>query len=118
IDFNWAAANPVPTFSTDTTNESFAVRWTGTIAAPAAETENFQIHLPSCYPCEGKVKFAIYFDGKPLESISPPSDIKAAPSASSSNPHYSIPFADTKPHRLRIEYIQSGKIEDGGITFE
>ena len=123
IDFNWASANPVPSLSADTANESFAVRWTGTLAAPVAETDNFQIHLPFCYPCDGKVKFGIYLDGKPLEPLSPqpPSaGVSVSPRGRGmiSNPHYAIPFVDIKPHRFRIEYIQRGKIDEGGITFE
>jgi beta-glucosidase len=119
IDFNWASANPVPSLSADTSNESFAVRWTGTIAVPVAETDNFQIHLPFCYPCQGRVKFSIYLDGKPLDP-SQPSGSTATPSGrvSLSNPHYTIPFADTRPYPIRIEYSQSGKIPGGGITFE
>jgi beta-glucosidase len=31
--------------------------------------------------------------------------------------HFAIPFSDTKPHAIRIEYVQSGKI-NGGISFE
>jgi beta-glucosidase len=55
IDFDWAFANPVPGLSGDSTASSFAVRWSGTIAAPVAETDNFQIRLPICYPCDGKL---------------------------------------------------------------
>jgi len=123
IDFDWASANPVPSLSADTTANSFAVRWTGTIAAPVAETDNFQIHLPFCYPCGGKVKFAIYLDGKPLEALPPeppPPGIKVPPSGRGliSTQKYAIPFADTRPRPIRIEYVQSGKITGGGITFE
>jgi beta-glucosidase len=123
IDFDWAFANPVPSLSADTTANSFAVRWTGTIAAPVAETDNFQMHLPFCYPCDGKLKFAIFLDGKPLESLPPeppPPGVKVPPSGRGliSTQRYAIPFADTKPHQLRIEYIQSGKITGGGLSFE
>jgi beta-glucosidase len=120
IDFNWASANPVPSLSADTANETFAVRWTGTIAAPVAEINNFQIHLPSCYPCAGKVKFAIYLDGKPLAPQPPPPGVRVSLSSHDliSNPHYAIPFADTRLRQFRVEYIQSGKIDGGGISFE
>jgi beta-glucosidase len=123
IDFDWAFANPVPSLSADTAANSFAVRWTGTIAAPVPETDNFQMHLPFCYPCDGKLKFAIYLDGKPLESLPPeppPPGVKVPPSGRGliSTQRYAIPFADTKPHQIRIEYIQSGKITGGGLTFE
>jgi beta-glucosidase len=121
IDFDWASANPVPSLSADTAANSFAVRWTGTIAAPVAETENFTIHLPSCYPCGGKVKFAVYLDGKPLQALPPeppPPGVKAQPSGQVSTPRYAIRFTDTRPHPFRLEYLQSGSIMEGGITFE
>jgi beta-glucosidase len=123
IDFDWAFANPVPGLSGDSTASSFAVRWSGTIAAPVAETDNFQIRLPICYPCDGKLKFAIYLDGKPLEPLPPPqaqSPGRLPPSGRNFGAiqHFSIPFADTTPHALRIEYIQSGRIPLGGLAFE
>src|ERR1035437_5207592 len=123
IDFDWAFANPVPSLSADTTASSFAVRWTGTIAAPVAETDNFQIRLPFCFPCEGNLKFAIYFDGKPLDPLPPPhTDGPGRLPPSGRNfgaiQHFSIPFADTNPHTLRIEYMQSGRIAGGGLAFE
>ena len=123
IDFDWAFANPVPSLSADTTANSFAVRWTGTIAAPVAETDNFTIHLPFCYPCDGKLKFGVYLDGKPLEALPPeppPAGVRVPPSGRGliSTQRYAIPFADTKPHQFRLEYIQSGKITGAGLTFE
>jgi beta-glucosidase len=123
IDFDWAFANPVPSLSADTTAKSFAVRWTGTIAAPVAETDNFTIHLPFCYPCNDKLKFGVYLDGKPLEALPPeppPAGVRVPPSGRGliSTQRYAIPFADTKPHQFRLEYIQSGKITGAGLTFE
>jgi beta-glucosidase len=124
LDFDWAFANPVPSLSANTTADSFAVRWTGTIAAPVAEADNFDFRLPFCYPCGGKLKFAIYLDGKPLEPLPPPPTPPGAPGLPPSGRNfggvqrYSIAFADTSPHSLRIEYIQSGRISGGGITFE
>jgi beta-glucosidase len=124
IDFDWAFANPVPALSADTTADSFAVRWAGTIAAPVEETDNFQFRLPYCYPCDGKLKFALYLDGKLLDPLPPP---PTAPGARGLPPsgrnygavqRYSIPFRDTKPHSIRIEYIQRGRIAGGGIVFE
>jgi beta-glucosidase len=124
IDFDWASANPVPSLSANTAADSFAVRWTGAIAAPVAEINNFDFRLPICYPCGGKLKFAVYFDSKPLEPLPPPAPAAGAPALPPSGRNfggvqrYAIPFADTKPHSIRIEYIQSGKIDGGGITFE
>ena len=122
LDFDWAFANPVPSLSADTTAQSFAVRWTGAIAAPVAETDNFQVRLPFCYPCDGKLKFAIYFDGKALEALPPDAQGQGKLPPSGRNfgaiQRFSIPFADTRPHALRIEYVQSGRIPGGGLVFE
>jgi beta-glucosidase len=124
LDFDWAYANPVPSLSADTTASSFAVRWTGTIAAPVAETDNFQFRLPYCYPCDGKLKFALYLDGKLLTPLPPPPPETVKPGLPPSGRNYGsvqrypIAFTDTNPHSLRIEYIQSGRISNGGIAFE
>ena len=122
VDFDWAFADPVPSLSADTTANSFAVRWTGTIAAPVAKTDDFQIRLPICYPCGGMLAFAIYLDGKPLE-----------PAAAQAQGQEKLPPSGTELWRartlrdsvhgyatasLRIEYVQSGKIKGGGISFE
>ena len=122
IDFDWAFANPVPSLSTHPEEQSFAVRWTGTIAAPVADTYNFQLRIPFCYPCEGKVQFAIYLDGKKLDTAPPHAQagVKLPPSGRNFGglQQFSVPFADTKPHTLRIEYVQSGRIANSGISFE
>jgi len=120
IDFDWAFANPVE--PRDTTTQAFAVRWVGAIAAPAAGTLNFQFRLPFCYPCEGKLKFAVYLDGKQLEPGAPPTPTTSHLPPSGRNfgniLHFAILFADTRRHDLRIEYIQSGRITGSGISFE
>jgi beta-glucosidase len=120
IDFDWAVANPVQ--PADTTEQSFAVRWTGTIAVPEPHAYDFQLRLPRCGTCDGKVTYALYLDGKKLEPAAPPTDAMGKLPPSGRNfggvEHYSISFADATPHALRIEYIQSGKIQGGMISFE
>ena len=120
IDFDWAFANPVQ--PADTTNQAFAVRWTGAMAVPVAETDNFQVRLPFCYPCGDKVKFAIYLDGKQLEPTAPPTPTTSKLPPSGRNygaiQHFAILFADTRPHDLRIEYVQTGRITGAGLAFE
>jgi beta-glucosidase len=120
IDFDWAFANPV--HPTDTTAQAFAVRWTGAIAAPVAETLNLQLRLPFCYPCGDKLKVAIYLDGKQLNPDAPPTPTtnKLPPSGRNYGAiqHFALPFADTRPHDLRIEYVQTARIPGAGLAFE
>jgi beta-glucosidase len=124
LDFDWAYANPVPSLSANTTADSFAVRWTGTITAPVAENDNFQFRVPFCFPCGGKLKFAVYLDGKLLEPLPTPPPAPNAPGLPPSGRNfggiqrYPITFADTNPHSIRIEYLQSGRIAGGGVVFE
>ncbi len=120
IDFDWAFANPVE--PSDTSNQSFAVRWVGALRAPVADTLNLQFRLPICYPCQDKLKFAVYLDGKKLEPAAPPTPTATKLPPSGRNygavQHFAVPFADTRPHELRIEYIQSGRITGAGLSFE
>ncbi|HXS78470.1 MAG TPA: glycoside hydrolase family 3 C-terminal domain-containing protein [Terracidiphilus sp.] len=120
IDFDWAFANPVE--PGDTSNQAFAVRWVGALRPPVAETLNFQFRLPICFPCEDKLNFAVYLDGKKLQPEAPPSPsaTKLPPSGRNYGAvqHFAIPFSDTRPHELRIEYIQSARITGAGLSFE
>jgi beta-glucosidase len=120
IDFDWAFANPVE--PRDTTTQAFAVRWVGAVHAPVAETLNFQFRLPFCFPCEGKLKFAVYLDGKQLEPAAPPTPTTSKLPPSGRNygaiQHFSISFADTRPHDLRIDYVQTSRISGAGLAFE
>ena len=68
------------------------------------------------------MKFALYLDGKQLEPNAPPTATtnKLPPSGRNYGAiqHFAIPFADTRPHDLRIEYIQTGRINGSGLAFE
>jgi beta-glucosidase len=121
IDFDWGFANPVPSLSANSTNQAFAVRWTGAIEVPVADTYDFQLRVPFCSPCDGKASFAIYLDGKALEPTAP-ADLPGHLPPSGRNfgaiQHYSISFSDTRAHALRIEYIQRGRIAGSGLVLE
>ncbi len=119
LDFDWGFANPVPSLSADSTNQAFAVRWTGAIEVPVADTYNFQVRVPFCSPCDGKASFAIYLDGKELEPTAPadlPGNLPPSGRNFGAIQHYSISFPDTRAHALRIEYIQGGRVAGSGFS--
>jgi beta-glucosidase len=120
IDFDWNSSNPVE--PTDTTTQGFSVRWTGTITMPQSGTYNLQLRLPRCGSCDGKFTYAFYLDGKKLEPTAPPTDAMGKLPPSGRNfggiQRFAIPFADTAPHAIKIEYSQTGKIQGSMIAFE
>ena len=111
IDFDWNSASPVPGAPAD----HFAVRWSGTITAPEPGSYDFSMRLAHCYPCGDHEKFAVYLDGKPVAGFA------TQPSAEfrdSGTPKFSLAFADTNPHELRVEYIHKAPLFGAGITMD
>ncbi len=111
IDFDWNSASPVPQVPAG----HFAVRWTGTIAAPAAGVYEFQMRLAHCYPCGDREKFSVYLDGKPVAGFASPD---FAESRQSGTPRFQMTFADTQPHQLRVEYLHKAPLFGAGISME
>jgi beta-glucosidase len=110
IDFDWNSASPVPGAPQD----HFAVRWTGTITAPAPGTYDFAMRLAHCYPCGDHEKFAVYIDGKPVAGFASPGG-EYRPSGT---PRFSVALNDTAPHQLRVEYLHNAKLFGAGISLE
>ena len=110
IDFDWNSASPVPGQPQD----HFAVRWSGTITAPAPGTYDFAMRLAHCYPCGDHEKFAVYIDGKPVAGFASPGG-EYRPSGT---PRFSVALNDTQPHELRVEYLHNAKLFGAGISLE
>ena len=110
IDFDWNSASPVPGVPQD----HFAVRWSGTITAPAPGTYDFAMRLAHCYPCGDHEKFAVYIDGKPVAGFASP----GGESRPSGTPRFSVALNDTAPHELRVEYLHNAKLFGAGISLE
>ncbi len=110
IDFDWNSADPVPAVPA----QHFGVRWTGTMTAPAAGTYAFEMHLAHCYPCQDHERFAVFLDGKPVAGFA---TVPAAEYRSDGTPNFTLSFADTLPHALRIEYLHRSPLFGAGISF-
>ena len=109
IDFDWNGASPGPGVSI----ESFAVRWTGAISVPTPGTLRLGFSLAHCYPCDDAESVRVWLDGKPVyEFVHPAERGRRAPTTP-----FTLTFADTNPHPIRIEYTHQAPHFGGGLTF-
>ena len=131
VQADWENAMPAPQVET----VSYSVRWSGTIAAPAAGHYVFTIDPADSFPYSPKESYRMIIDGKVLGEgslrqhvdISAMGNFKATQGASPTAPPVMdfpnpplIPydFADTKPHTFALEYSHSGDRAGGGITLK
>ena len=131
VQADWENAMPAPQVET----VSYSVRWSGTIAAPAAGHYVFTIDPADSFPYSPKESYRMIIDGKVLGEgslrqhvdISAMGNFKATQGASPTAPPVMdfpnpplIPydFADTKPHTFALEYSHSGDRAGGGVTLK
>jgi len=131
VQTDWENASPVPQMAT----HNYSVRWTGSIAAPAAGHYVFTLESGDSFPYSPAESYRFILDGKVLSEgslrqgadLSAMGNFKAAPGASPTAPPVmqfpktpSIPvdFTDTNPHEFRLEYSHSGDEAGGGLTLK
>jgi beta-glucosidase len=90
INFNWDKSIPLPGMPRD----EFSVRWTGTFTPPAAGDYRLGVRTNFCYACVSHEIYRLFIDGKLLVD-----NTKGVESLAL------IHFDDTKPHKLRLEYV-------------
>lgn len=109
IDFDWNAASPAPGVS----SETFSVRWTGSITAPAPGIIHFGFSMAHCSTCEDGETVRVWLDGKLVyEFIHAPTHGRRAPTTP-----FTMTFNDTFPHPIRIEYSHDSPRFGAGLTF-
>jgi beta-glucosidase len=109
IDFDWNGASPMPGVS----NRSFAVRWTGSITAPAPGRFGFGFSQAHCSTCEDQATVKLWLDGKQVYSFV---HVRTHGRRAPTTP-FELTFADTRPHDLRIEYTHDAPHFGAGLTF-
>ena len=100
IDFDWAHASPAPHVS----STAFSVRWTGTITVPKAGVYEFGMQIGRCSECLDKTerdKIAVFLDDKAVDTSQ---SVTSSEGWNTRMPAISLAFADTKSHKIRIEY--------------
>lgn len=108
IDFDWNGASPAPGVSA----KAFAVRWTGMMTAPASGKLDMDFSFAHCSTCEDAETIKVWLDGKQVYAyIHAATHGRRAPT-----PPFQLAFADTRPHRLRIEYTHQAPHFGAGLT--
>jgi beta-glucosidase len=109
VQFDWNSATPYKSISAS----HFGVRWTGTIQVPVAGDYLVSFSLAHCYPCGDAEGVRLYFDNKPMSD----QPVPTSSSRSSELKPFTLHFADTNPHAIRIEYTHKAPLFGAGITF-
>ena len=124
IQFNWDNAMPVPQLKT----HDYSVRFSGTLAVPAAGKYTFTIDTGHSSPYSPKETYKFILDGKVVsEGVLTPGyeGLQRAPGSSpsapprrprSAVPHISVDFADNKPHQFEFDYSHSEDQAGGAVT--
>jgi beta-glucosidase len=108
IDFDWNGASPAAGIAA----AAFGVRWTGTIAAPAAGSYTFVPSELQCWQSGKGEAYAVFVDGKEVAKASCDSSVAQG----SLGKDFTIDFVDTKPHAIRFEYIHDAPHFGAGMT--
>jgi beta-glucosidase len=110
VDFDWNGVNPLPTHP----HSGFAVRWTGTLSAPASGEYSFHVNAGSCQRCVYEQSFSIKVDGKDVAGSKAIHEV--ATSAPKRLDDYTgqpeeAPEKPVRDFKLQLEADQSHQIE-------
>ena len=105
IDFDWNADSPVEGVS----SKAYSVRWTGTFTAPVAGEYDLGVRLANS---RGSDVYKVWLDDALVADRSKGADEKFTENEKP------VQVADTKAHRLRVEYVHESALFGGGVTLE
>ena len=131
VQADWENALPIAQLAT----HNYSVRWTGTIAVPAAGHYVFNVEPGESFPYSPHEIFRLKLDGKVVaegclrkgEDLLSQGSFHAAPGASPAAPpvmhepqipQIPVDFTDTKTHAFEFEYAHWGDVEGGGVTLK
>ena len=126
VQADWENDRSAPQINTP----NYSVRWSGTIAAPAAGHYVFTLEPGDSFPYSPEENYRLSIDGKVIGegSLRKPHDpAKTSVGASPTAPRRMDPpaparmendFADSKEHDFKLEYAHAGDPFGGGITLK
>ncbi|MGB8260701.1 MAG: glycoside hydrolase family 3 C-terminal domain-containing protein [Terracidiphilus sp.] len=133
IQTDWENANPLT--GTVLATHDYSVRWSGSIAVPAAGHYVFSVESGDSFPYSPVESYRLFLDGKVLgegslregHDIGVMGNFHTAAGASPTAPpvmnfpkapRIEVDFADTNPHEIRFEYSHAGDQAGGGVTLK
>jgi beta-glucosidase len=105
VDFDWVATSPAEAVPP----AAFSVRWSGSIAVPGAGSYIFHISPEHCSPCDGLDTFRLYLDDKQVL------ETRRDEKKSTGQDSYTMHFADSAPHAIRLEYAHNAPMFGAGV---
>ena len=126
IQADWETALPVPQIQTP----NYSVRWSGTLAVPAAGHYVFSLEPGDSFPYSPTETYRMILDGKVvgegnLRKLHANTALAAGASPTAprpmdgpATPTVTVDFADTKPHDFKLEYTHASDMAAGGITLK
>jgi beta-glucosidase len=129
IQADWETA--LPTAEIHTPN--YSVRWSGTLAVPAAGHYVFLVEPADAFPYSPVENYRFLLDGKVISEgslrkvqanpLANGAAVGASPTAPRPMdgpvaPKVEVDFADSKPHEFQLEYAHSADTAGGGITLK
>ncbi|MGI4756623.1 MAG: glycoside hydrolase family 3 C-terminal domain-containing protein [Janthinobacterium lividum] len=126
INFDWSGVSPMR----NAPASPFAVRWSGTITAPAAGTYQFTIRTGRCRGCGPTQSYRLLVDGKEVTALhrtAPPASggringTTGLPEVDRANKPgtFSITFDDTRQeHSFQLEFVRDSASAGSGLRLE
>jgi beta-glucosidase len=109
INFNWDKTIPLEGMQRD----NYSVRWEGTFTPPAPGDYKLGVRVNYCYACENAEGFRLYLDGKLF--VQNDAKKQGERGAVTEAP---IHFDDTKPHRIRLDYMHGSGSAGIDLTWQ
>jgi beta-glucosidase len=108
INFNWDKFAPVAGVE----RNNYSVRWAGAFVPPAPGDYKLGVRMNYCYACENAEGFKLYLDDKLI--------LESAGKTPERGSITQVPehFADTAPHRIRLEYVHGTGSAGIDLTWE
>ena len=126
LNFDWSGVSPLR----NAPDGAFAVRWSGTLTAPAAGTYEFTVHTGRCRGCGPRQAYRVLIDGKEVTALhrTAPSTLPARINGTTGLPEvdranrpgvFSVSFDTAKQeHSIQVDFERDSASSGSGLRLE